>query len=481
MTTPYPRDLVGYGEHPPHARWPGGARIALQFVINHEEGGENNILHGDAASEAFLIRDRRRGALARHASHANMESIYEYGSSRRLLATASACSRSATVPGHRLCGGERAMARNPARRSSRDEAKRSWEIATHGLKWVDYQAITRPPEVERASYCQEAVSIHTEIDWRPSARLLSGSFVDQYDRGSAWKRAGLSICADTYADDLPYWIEGPHGPQLIVPYTLDANDMRFATPQGFNAGDQFFGYLKDSFDTLYAEGDDAPKMLSIGLHSRLVGRPGRAAALARFLDYVAGHERVWIARRIDIAHHWVTHHPPPGGYKPSHMSHALFIALFGEVFEHTPSLPEAVYAAGLTPADDMPDALHAKFVAAMHALSDDAKLALIQAHPDLAGKLALSKGLTADSAAEQGGAGLDRLSPAELDRFTALNAAYVEKFGFPFIIAVRGLGKDDILGAFETRLKNDPAAERAAALAQIERIALLRIRARLGG
>ncbi len=471
MTTSYPRDLVGYGEHPPHARWPGHARIAVQFVINHEEGGENNILHGDAASEAFL--SEIVGAQPWPGQrHLNMESIYEYGSRagfwrlHRLFT-----SRVMPVTVYAVAS---ALQRYPAIVEPMQRA--GWELATHGLKWIDYKDYGY--EAER-DHIREAVRLHRELTGERPLGLYQGrASVHTVQIGA--EEGGFLYLADSYADDLPYWIEGPHGPQLVVPYTLDSNDMRFATPQGFNAGDQFFNYLKDSFDTLYAEGETAPRMLSIGLHSRLVGRPGRAAALARFLDYVASHDRVWVARRVDIARHWIAHHPPPGGYTPSRLSRGLFMALFGDVFEHTPAIVERVHEAGLGSGDDTADALHARFVQSMQSMADVEKLALVRAHPDLAGRLALSQGLTADSAREQSGAGLDRLTPAELERFTALNAAYVGRFGFPFVIAVRGRGKDDILKAFETRLASDHATELTAALREIETIALLRVRERLG-
>jgi OHCU decarboxylase len=471
VTTSYPRDLVGYGEHPPHAAWPGGARIALQFVINHEEGGENNILHGDAASEAFL--SEIVGAQPWPGQrHMNMESIYEYGTRAgfwRLFRMFTGRNMPATV--YAVAS---ALQRYPAIVEPMQRA--GWEIATHGLKWIDYRDYTFEAERE---HIREAIRLHTELTGQRPLGLYQGrSSINTIPL--ALEEGSFLYLADSYADDLPYWIEGPHGPQLVVPYTLDSNDMRFATPQGFNAGDQFFSYLKDSFDTLYAEGEDRPKMLSIGLHSRLVGRPGRAASLARFLDYVAGHERVWVARRVDIARHWITHHPPPGGYKPSRMPRGLFMALFGEIFEHTPSIAERVFDAGLAAADDAPEALHQKFVGAMRAMGEEEKLALVRAHPDLAGKLVLAKSLTADSAREQGGAGLDRLAPAELERFTALNAAYVTRFDFPFIVAVRGLDREAILRAFEARLTNDRAVELDTALREIEKIALFRLRDRLG-
>jgi OHCU decarboxylase len=274
-------------------------------------------------------------------------------------------------------------------------------------------------------------------------------------------------------------VEGPHGPQLIVPYTLDANDMRFATPQGFNSGDQFYSYLKDSFDVLYAEGATRPKLLSIGLHCRLAGRPGRAAAVARFLDYVQSHEQVWVATRLDIARHWIKTHPPAGGYQPSRMPRALFVERFGDIFEHTPRIAERAHAAGLSTTEDTADGLHAAFVAAMRALPETEKRALIQAHPDLGGRLMLAGQLTADSTREQGSAGLDQLSPADLATFTDLNQRYVARFGMPFIFAVKGRSKADILASFSARIGTTPTQEFSVALEQIERIALLRLRDRL--
>jgi putative urate catabolism protein len=272
MDETYPRDMIGYGRTPPFADWPKRARIAVQFVVNYEEGGENNILHGDAASEAFLS-EIVGAAPWPGMRHMNMESIYEYGSRAgfwrlyRLFTE-----RSVPVTVYAVATG---MARNREAVAAMNEAR--WEIATHGLKWVDYR--DTPPEIE-ALHIAEAVRIHTEIAGaRPLGFYQGRSSINTIRLGM--EEGGFVYCADTYADDLPYWLEGPRGPQLMTPYTLDANDMRFATAQGFNTGDQFYTYLKDSFDTLYAEGDVVPKMMSIGLHCRLVGRPGRALALAR--------------------------------------------------------------------------------------------------------------------------------------------------------------------------------------------------------
>ena len=466
----YPRDLIGYGAKPPHANWPGGARIAVQFVINYEEGGENCILHGDAASEAFL--SEIVGAQAWPGQrHMNMESIYEYGARAgfwRLHRLFTERAMPVTVFGVAM-----AMERNREAVAAMNEA--GWEIASHGLKWIDYKDYA--PADERA-HIDEAVRLHTEVAGaRPLGFYQGRTSVNTLDLTMA--EGGFLYSADSYADELPYWVEGPHGPHLITPYTLDANDMRFATPQGFNSGDQFFAYLKDSFDVLYAEGVEAPKMISIGLHCRLVGRPGRVAALARFLDYVESHQHAWVATRLDIARHWIKHHPPAGGYRPSRMSKVLFVEVFGDIFEHTPQIAARVCEAGLTGAHDTAPGLHEAMVAQMRAMNGDEKRALICAHPDLAGRLALAKKLTDDSAKEQGSAGLDKLSADELARFTALNETYKKRFGFPFIMAVKGATKEQILAGFERRLAHEPETEFNEALAQIEKIALLRLSDRL--
>ena len=299
--TDYPRDMRGYGRNTPDPKWPGGAKIAVQFVINYEEGGENNILHGDAASEAFL--SEIVGAEAWPGQrHMNMESIYEYGSRAgfwrlwRLFTE-----RNLPVTVYAVAS---ALPRNIEAVAAMKEA--GWEIASHGLKWIEYRDFTR--EAERA-HMDEAIAIHTEITGeRPLGWYTGRTSIHSLDLVA--EEGGFLYSADSYADELPYWTKCDSGPQLIIPYTLDANDMRFATPQGFNSGDQFFAYLRDSFDVLYAEGAaGSPKMMSVGLHCRLVGRPGRAAALARFLDHIAGHDDVWVTRRIDIARHWRENYP----------------------------------------------------------------------------------------------------------------------------------------------------------------------------
>jgi OHCU decarboxylase len=466
----YPRDMIGYGRNVPNARWPGQARIAVQFVINYEEGGENCILHGDAASEAFLS-EIVGAAPWPGQRHMNMESIYEYGSRSgfwRLHRMFTERNMPVTVFAIAT-----ALARNLEAVAGMKDA--GWEIASHGLKWIDYRDVDA--EIERR-HIREAVALHTQVTGTPPLGFYQGRTSEQtIPLGTA--EGSFLYFADSYADELPYWIEAHGRHELVVPYTLDANDMRFATPQGFNSGDQFFSYLKDSFDTLYAEGADSPKMMSIGLHCRLVGRPGRAAALARFLDYVQSHERVWVARRLDIARHWIKAHPPEGGYKPSRMALPLFLELYGDIFEHTPQIAERAHRAGLTSSEDTAGGLHAALVKAMRAMDNGEKLKLIRAHPDLAGRLAVAKQLTADSTKEQSSAGLDRLTPDELKRFTEINDAYRSKFGFPFIMAVKGASKEQILAGFEQRIGNSVEAETETALSQIERIAALRLADRL--
>jgi len=297
----YPRDMVGYGRRPPDPRWPGDARIAVQFVLNYEEGGESNILHGDPSSE-WLLSEIVGAEPWPGERNMNLESLYEYGSRAgfwRLWRLFTERDIPATV-----FAVATAMARNPEAVAAMNEA--GWEIASHGYKWLEYRSV---PEGEERRHIHEAIRIHTEVAGSRPLGFYQGKLSVNTTR-LVMEEGGFVYSSDSYADELPYHIEGPRGPHLIVPYTLDANDMRFATPQGFNSGDQFLAYLRDSFDTLYAEGEaGAPKMMSIGLHGRLAGRPGRSAALARFLDHVRSRDKVWLARRIDIARHWLAVHP----------------------------------------------------------------------------------------------------------------------------------------------------------------------------
>jgi OHCU decarboxylase len=464
----YPRDMRGYGANPPPANWPDNARIAVQFVVNYEEGGENCVLHGDAASEAFL--SEIVGAQAwPDQRHWNMESIYEYGPRagfwrlHRLLT-------SKNVP-VTVYGVATALQRSPSQVKAMLDA--NWEIASHGLKWIDYKDYS--PDAER-EHMIEAIGIHTAVTGqRPRGWYTGRCSVNTVDLIT--EEGGFDYVSDSYADDLPYWHEFGGRHQLIIPYTLDTNDMRFATPQGFNAGDQFFAYLKDSFDTLYTEGEaGSPKMMSIGLHCRLIGRPGRIAALSRFIDYVQSHEKVWLARRIDIAQHWATNQPyKTQRVQPSTMSEDAFVYCFGGVFEHSDWIAKRAYTAELGPSHDNVTGLHATLCTAFRNSSDNERLGVLNAHPDLAGKLAQAKRLTESSTLEQASAGLDALTDGEREQFTTLNARYVETFGFPFIIAVKGRSKDEILLAFKTRIANDRQTEFNTACREVEKIALLRL------
>jgi putative urate catabolism protein len=295
----YPRDLAGYGRTPPDPRWPGRARVAVQFVVNFEEGGENSILHGDAASEAFLT-DVLGATPWPGKRHMNVESMFEYGSRAgfwRLWRMFKARQLPVTV-----FGVATALKRNPEIVAAMREAQ--WEIASHGLKWIDYKNFS---EADERAHMRDAIRIHTvttgerPLGWytgRSSAHTLKLVLED----------GGFLYSSDSYADDLPYWVNGPKSPHLIIPYSLDANDMRFINAQGFANGDDFFAYLRDAFDVLYQEGADAPKMMSIGLHCRLAGRPGRAAGLARFLDHITGFDRVFVTTRLAIAQHWHREH-----------------------------------------------------------------------------------------------------------------------------------------------------------------------------
>lgn len=300
----YPRDLIGYGPNPPRVNWPGNARVAVQFVLNYEEGGENCILHGDKASEAFLSEiigaDMREGV-----RHMSMESIYEYGSRVgvwRILKLFKELNIPITVFAVAM-----ALQRNPAVADAALEA--GHEICSHGYRWIDYQYV--PEEVER-EHLYKAIEIIKSVTGERPQGWYTGR-TGPNTRRIVMEEGGFLYDADDYNDDLPFWVTRPDGePHLVVPYTLDANDMRFAAYQGFNSGDQFFAYLRDSFDTLYEEGADTPRMMSIGLHCRLVGRPGRFQALKRFVDHVRQHDDVWFCRRIDIARHWHEHHPYQG-------------------------------------------------------------------------------------------------------------------------------------------------------------------------
>ncbi|HJO87326.1 MAG: allantoinase PuuE [Rhodospirillales bacterium] len=295
----YPRDLIGYGADKPHADWPDGARIALQFVVNYEEGGENCILHGDEASEAFLSEitaDAREGV-----RHMSMESFYEYGSRVgvwRLFNLFKDFEIPVTIFAIAM-----ALQRNPDVVEA--ALKNNFELCSHGYRWIDYQYL--PENIEK-EHLYKAIEIHTEVTGERPLGWYTGRTSPNTRRLIA-EEGGFLYDADDYSDELPFWSKTVDQPHLIVPYSLDANDMRFAATAGFTAGDQFYNYLKNSFDTLYDEGETAPKMMSIGLHCRVVGRPGRFQALKKFVEYARSRDKVWFCRRVDIARHWREHHP----------------------------------------------------------------------------------------------------------------------------------------------------------------------------
>ena len=466
MSRRYLRDMIGYGATPPDAAWPEGAKIAVQIVLNYEEGGENSILHGDAASEAFL--SEIVGAASWPGQrHWNMETIYEYGARAgfwRLFSLFKSHGIPVTV-----FGVASALARSP----EQVEAMRGagWEIASHGLKWIEYKDFS---EDDERAHMTEAIRLHTEVTGARPLGWYTGRCSSNTVRLAA--EQGFDYVADSYADDLPYWMRFGQRDQLIVPYTLDANDMRFATPQGFNSGDQFEAYLRDSFDALYDEGRNGrSKMLSIGLHCRLAGRPGRIMALKRFIEYARGHKDVWFARRIDIARHWADHHPPQSFPRPSEMDRDAFVDAYGGIFENSPWIAERAFRLELGPAHDTAAGLHNALCRAFRSAPRERRLGVLRAHPDLAGKLAAAKRLTVSSAKEQKSAGLDALTEDEQAKFSELNSIYMKTHGFPFIIAARDHDSAGILAAFERRLGNDGETEFSEACAQVERIAQLRL------
>jgi OHCU decarboxylase len=466
----YPRDMHGYGQTSPHANWPGEANVAVQFVLNYEEGGENNILHGDAASEAFLV-DVLGAAPWPDQRHANVESMYEYGARAgfwRLHRLFTEANLPVTIYGVAT-----ALMRAPAQVAAMQKA--GWEIASHGYKWVQHKDM--PPDEERAQIA-EAIRLHEiATGSRPSGWYTGRSSLNTVDLVA--EAGGFAYISDTYDDDLPYWKVISGKPQLIIPYTLAANDMRFVTAPGFDNGEEYFTFLKDSFDCLYAEGEaGSPKMMSIGLHCRLVGQPGRFQGLKKFVDYILGFDKVWVPTRLAIAEHWAREHP----YRapeviPSQLGKDEFVARYGSIFEHSPWIAERAWDGEMGPANDTAIGLHFALRTQFRMATPEERLAVLRAHPDLAGKLAAAKRLTEASTAEQASAGLDALTDEERERFTTLNTTYVQKFGFPFIIAVRDHDKASILENFERRLANTAAEEFATASAQVERIALLRLQA----
>ena len=466
----YPRDMTGYGSKLPQVKWPGGSKIAVQIVLNYEEGGENNTLHDDPASEAFLseITGAQPWAGQRHW---NMESIYEYGARagfwrvHRLLKDLPITVFSVAT----------ALARAPEQVAAMKSA--DWEIASHGLKWIEHKDMSA--DEERAQI-REAIRLHTEVTGTPPRGWYTGR-CSMNTVTLAADEGDFAYIADSYADDLPYWVKAGGNNQLIVPYTMDCNDMRFAIQAGFTHGADFEATLKDAFDVMYAEGQaGTPGMMSIGLHCRLIGRPSRIAALRRAIEYFQSHEDVWFATRAQIADHWAAHHPPSTTVRTSNMDRDTFVAEYGGIFEHSPWIAERAWNFESGPTHDTAQGVHSLLARAFRSASEDEQLGVLNAHPDLAGKLAAAKRLTAESTAEQASVGLDALTDEERTAFTELNTTYTTKFGFPFIIAVRDNTKASIMEAFQRRAENDRESEFAEACRQVERIAELRLIEKLG-
>ncbi|GAA4229057.1 allantoinase PuuE [Sagittula marina] len=436
----YPRDMAGHGPDMPEARWPNGARIAVQIVLNYEEGGENNVLHGDAASEAFL--SEITGAQPWPGQrHWNMETIYEYGSRAGFWRVYDLLKDKAVT----VYGVATALARAPRQLKAMQDA--GWEIASHGLKWVEHKDM--PAEEERAQI-REAIRLHTEVTGTPPRGWYTGR-CSMNTVELAAEEGDFAYIADSYADDLPYWVKAGGKDQLIVPYTMDCNDMRFAIQAGFTDGAQFEGYLKDSFDMLYAEGQAGkPKMLSIGLHCRLIGRPGRAMALKRALEHMAGHEGVWFATREEIADHWATTYPPEDRLRPSQMDRDSFVAAFGDAFTGGAWVAEAAHALELGSHHDCAVGLHHALARAFRSGSEAQKRTVLTA-------CAAAIPPTLD---DQQRAGYDDLC-----------ARYADVHGMPFVCAPQDLTASGLIDTLQRRIANDPSAEFAEACAQAERIA----------
>ena len=462
----YPRDMRGYGENPPNANWPGGAHVAVQFVLNYEEGGENNILHGDAASEAFLS-EIPGAAPWPGQRHWNMESVYEYGARAgfwRLHRLFTDLAVPVTVYGVAT-----ALLRAPEQLRAMQAA--DWEIASHGYKWVEHKDMPRETEREQIA---EAIRLHTlATGERPTGWYTGRCSVNTVDLVS--EAGGFDYISDTYDDDLPYWREHEGREQLIIPYTLEANDMRFGTPNGFNSGDQFYAYLKDTFDYLYAEGRAGrPKMFSIGLHCRLVGRPGRIAALKRFIEYVQGHDKVWIARRIDIARHWAANHPyQKPALVPSRLDKTAFVERFGGIFRNGTWIAERAWEGELSAANDSPYGLFFALRTQFRAGSDAERLDVLKGYTELNNRIKAARIVDHESQAES----LDTMTAQQQSRMLDLLDRYVEKFGFGVIFAVRDYTTATLLAALEARTASTREEEMPVTFREVERLGQLQVEA----
>jgi chitin deacetylase len=448
-TARYERDMIGYGPRRPAADWPDGAKIAVQFVLNYEEGGESCLLHGDDASEGFLS-DIPGAAPWLGERHWNMESLYEYGA-RAGFWRVHRLFTGAGVP-VTVYGVASALARSPEQVEAMTDA--GWEIASHGLKWIDHRDM---PEADEAAQIAEAIRLHTEVVGTPPRGWYTGRCSMNTVRLAA-ETGAFEYISDAYDDDLPHWLRIGGRDQLIIPYTLEANDMRFAATPGWVTGQDFAQYLIDAFDTLYAEGEAGlPAMMSVGLHCRLIGRPGKIAGLKRFLDHIAAHQGVWCPTRLEIARHWAQAHPPRPVARPSEMTRDAFVETFGGVFEGSAWVPERAYELELGPAHDTPAGLHNALARMFRSASEAERLGVLCAQPDPAEMLAAS------------------LTDTDHAQLVEPIKAHKAKHGFPFIIAAQDPDASIIHAELERRIANDTETEFVEACLQVERIARRRL------
>ena len=443
----YERDMIGYGPRRPAANWPGDAKIAVQFVLNYEEGGESCLLHGDAASEGFLS-DIPGAAPWPGQRNWNMESLYEYGA-RAGFWRLHRLFTGAGVP-LTIYGVASALARSPEQVEAMKDA--GWEIASHGLKWIEHCAM---PEAEERAQIAEAIRLHAEVVGEAPRGWYTGRCSMNTVRLVA-ETGAFDYVSDAYDDDLPYWRRIAGRDQLIIPYTLEANDMRFAASPGWVTGHDFGQYLIDAFDTLYAEGEAGlPAMMSVGLHCRLIGRPGKIAGLRRFLDHIAAHAGVWCPTRLEIARHWAETHPPVRADRPSAMTRDTFVARFGGVFADW--IAERAFALELGPAHDTSAGLHNALARMFRSASYEERLGVLCAQPDPAEMLA------------------DRLGDTDRAQLVERTTAYKARHGFPFITAASGPDTAGILDGLDRRMANDTEAEFIEACREVERIARQRL------
>ena len=443
----YERDMIGYGPRRPAADWPGGAKIAVQFVLNYEEGGESCLLHGDAASEGFLS-DIPGATPWPDQRNWNMESLYEYGA-RAGFWRMHRLFTGACVP-LTVYGVASALARGPEQVEAMKEA--GWEIASHGLKWIEHRDM---PEAEERAQIAEAIRLHTEVVGEPPRGWYTGRCSMNTVRLAA-ETGAFDYISDAYDDDLPHWRRIGDRDQLIIPYTLEANDMRFAASPGWVTGQDFGQYLIDAFDTLYAEGAAGlPAMMSVGLHCRLIGRPGRIAGLRRFLDHITAHDAVWCPTRLQIARHWAETHPPDRTERPSAMTRDRFVARFGGLFAAW--VAERAFALELGPAHDTPAGLHNALARMFRSASREERLGVLAAQPEPAAILTASH------------------SETERAQLVERAATYQARHGFPFILAASGHDTSAIRAYLDRRIANDTETEIRAACREVERIARMRL------